>query len=151
MPKATMQENRSFRPDPPPERVGQEPAQGQIGPSNVAMLPVAALADPVRALGPAGYLGSRAEIEAELDLVAAAIRAFYGKQPDQIMRECAGFSARLTELAVLLHRREGYDRNYARIRTQQVQRFLDELEHQFRTASRLVEMLRLDVEIMRGT
>jgi hypothetical protein len=80
--------------------------------------------------------GSREEIEAELDLIAAAIRTFHRKQPDQVMRECAGYSARLTEMAVLLHRVEGSNRQYTRIRTQQVERFLAELDRQFKTASR---------------
>jgi hypothetical protein len=105
--------------------------------------------DPVDALSPAGYLGTREEIEKELDLIAAAIRMFYRKQPDQVMRECAGYSARLTEMAVLLHRVEAGNRQYTRIRTQQVERFLSELDRQFKTASRLVEVQRQDLELMK--
>lgn len=105
--------------------------------------------DPLDALGPAGHIGDRAEIELELDLIAAAIRTFSKQQPDQVLRQCAGFSARLTEMAVLLHRVEGFDRQYTRIRTQQVERFLTELDRQFKTASRLVEVMRQDLELMR--
>jgi len=105
--------------------------------------------DPIDALAPAGHLGDRVEIEKELDLIAAAIRMFYRKQPDQVMRECAGYSARLTEMAVLLHRVEAGNRQYTRIRTQQVERFLAELDRQFKTASRLVEVQRQDLELMR--
>jgi len=100
-------------------------------------------------LSPAGYLGTRAEIEYELDGMAYAVRSFALKQPDQVMRECAAYSARLTELAVLLHRVESLDRQYTRIRTQQVERWLTELERQFKTASRLVEVARHDLELMR--
>lgn len=105
--------------------------------------------NPLDALGPPGHIGDRAEIELELDLIAAAIRSFYRKQPDLVMKEVAGFSARLTEMAVLLHRVEGLDRQYTRIRTQQVERFLAELDRQFKTASRLVEVMRQDLELMR--
>ena len=96
-----------------------------------------------------GTLGDKTSIEAELDLIAAAIRGFHRKQPDQVMREVAAYSARLTELAVLLHRVEGSNRQYTRIRTQQVQRFLDELDRQFKIASRLVEILRQDLGLLK--
>lgn len=106
--------------------------------------------DPVASLAPAGYLGTREEIERELDVIAAAIRVFHNKQPDQVMRESAGYSARLTELAVLLHRVEGTGgRQYTRIRTQQVERYLKELDFQYKIASRLVEVLRQDLELLK--
>lgn len=105
--------------------------------------------DPIDALGPAGYLGTRPEIEKELDLIAAAIRLMCRKQPDLVLRECSAYSARLTELEVLLHRVEGQSRHYTRIRTQQVQRFLEELDRQWRTASRLIEVSRQDLELLR--
>lgn len=94
-------------------------------------------------------LGSRQDIERELDGIALAIRAFALKQPDQIMRECAAYSARLTELCVLLSRHEASDRQYLRVRTQQVERYLAELDRQFKIASRLVEVQRQDIELMR--
>jgi hypothetical protein len=94
-------------------------------------------------------LGSRADIEAELDGMAFAMRCFTLKQPDQVMREVAAYSARCTELCVLLHRVEALDRQYTRVRTQQVERFLVELDRQFKIASRLVEIMRQDLELMR--
>src|SRR5690348_5101228 len=99
---------------------GRDLSDATAGPSSIGGVWI----DPLDALGPPGHIGPRTEIEKELDLIAAAIRAFYRKQPDMVMRECAGFSARLTEMAVLLHRVEGLDRQYTRIRTQQVERFL---------------------------
>lgn len=105
--------------------------------------------EPMDALNDAGTLGDRDTIERELDLIAAAIRVFYKKQPDQVLRECSGYSARLTELAVLLHRVEASNRQYTRIRTQQVERFLAEIDRQWKTASRLVEVMRQDVELSR--
>lgn len=105
--------------------------------------------DPIGMLSRPNYLGTRQEIEAELDVIAVAIRAFHHKQPDQVMREVAAFSARLTELCVLLHRVESTDRQYTRIRTQQVERFLAELDRQYKIASRMVEVMRQDLELMK--
>jgi hypothetical protein len=108
-----------------------------------------AIYDPLQALAPAGHLGDREEIEKELDLIAAVIRTFHRKNPDQVLRECSGYSARLTEMAVLLHRVEGQSRQYTRIRTQQVERFLVELDRQWKTASRLIEVQRQDMELIK--
>lgn len=97
-----------------------------------------------------GYLGTRDEIEEELDGIAAAMRSFSAKMPDQIMREVAAYSARLTEMCVLLARVESHDRQYLRVRTQQVDRFITELDRQFKIASRLVEVQRQDLSLMGG-
>lgn len=137
MPTATMTEDRSFDPS------------VEAAPLDVSTL-VDEFLSPLDALGPAGHLGPRSEIEKELDLIAAAIRTFYAKQPDQVMRECAGYSARLTELCVLLHRVEAGNREYTRIRTQQAERFLAETDRQFKIASRLVEIQRQDIDLLRG-
>ena len=108
------------------------------------------LVDPVSMLGPGGKLGSRADIEAELDVMALAMRAFHRKQPDEAMREISAYSARLTELAILLHRCEALDRQYTRIRTQQVERLIAEADRQFKLASRLVEVSRQDIALLGG-
>ncbi len=101
-------------------------------------------------LRPCGALGTKQEIQDELDQMAFAIRAFGMKQPDQVLREVAGYSARLTELAVLLHRVESMDRQYTRVRTQQVERWQKELELQFKVASRLIEVQRQDIVLLGG-
>jgi len=101
-------------------------------------------------LRPAGFLGSREEIQAELDGIAMAARAFSLKQPDQVMREVAAYSARLTELSMLLHRVEALERQYVRVRTQQVELWLKELDRQFKIASRLVEVNRQDIALLGG-
>jgi hypothetical protein len=128
MPKAYMSEDRDLS---APDEPG----------SHLAL--VAPLRD-------AGALGTREDIEAELDDIIAAIRTFSVKAPDQVLREVAAYSARLTELCVLLHRVESYDRQYTRIRTQQVERFLAELDRQFRVASRLIEVARQDIALLGG-
>ena len=92
-------------------------------------------------------LGTREEIQDELDAIAEQVRQFHLKQPDQVMRECAAYTARLTELCVLLHRVEALDRQYTRVRTQQVERWLAELERQFKYASRIVEIMRQDIQL----
>lgn len=109
-------------------------------PSHLAML-----------MAPLRYgLGTREQIQQELDGIAAAVRTFGIKQPDQVMREAAAYAARLTELCVLLHRVESTDRQYTRVRTQQVERWQRELEFQFKVASRLVEVMRQDLQLMGG-
>lgn len=100
----------------------------------------------VAALAAAGTLGSRAQIEGELDGILIVIRDFWTMEPDQVMGHCAAMTARLTELEVLLHRVEVRDRTYKQIRTMQVQKIVDELERQFKIASRLVEVRRQDLE-----
>lgn len=150
MPTTTMVDGHDFR---PVDDVQSEYEPGGTVMStdvvNLSDRRLLVVVDPMGSLNAPGYLGTRDEIERELDIIAAAIRAFARKQPDQIMREVAAYSARLTELAVLLHRVEGSNRQYTRVRTQQVERFLSECDRQFKIASRLVEVMRQDLELMR--
>jgi hypothetical protein len=112
---------------------------------------VAYAAVPERAaLAAAGVLGSRDQIEGELDGILVVIRDFWTMEPDQVMAHCASLTARLTELEVLLHRVEARDRQFKQIRTMQVQKILDEVDRQFKIASRLVEVRRQDIESLRG-
>lgn len=115
---------------------------GSVSTSVLAQLAMAPLAR-------AGHLGSRKDIEDEIDEILRSVRTFHLKQPDQVMREGSAYSARLTELQVLLHRVESTDRQYTRVRTQQVERVLTEIERQFKTASRLLESSRQDLELLR--
>lgn len=101
------------------------------------------------ALAAAGVLGSREQVEGELDAVLVTIRDFWTQEPDQVMGAIAAITARLTELEVLLHRVESRDRAYKQIRTMQVQKILDECDRQFRIASRLIEVRRQDMESLR--
>ena len=94
-------------------------------------------------------LGTRQQVQDELDDIAAAMRSFHLKAPDQVMRECSAYSARLSELYVLLHRVEGLDRQYTRLRTQQVEIYREEMREQWKTASRLIEVNRQDLELVR--
>jgi hypothetical protein len=116
--------------------------EGSVRTSVLAQMAMAPLPVP-------GHLGTKEEIQEELDGIARSIRTFHLKQPDQVMRESGAYSARLTELRVLLHRVESTDRQYTRVRTQQVERWLDEIDRQFKIASRLLEASRQDLELMR--
>lgn len=104
-------------------------------------------------LAPLGFgpLGTRSDIEDELDGVMVAVRGFHTREPDQVMREIAAYSARLTELANLLVRVEGTRREYRQLRTLQIERLLNELDRQFKIASRLVEMRRQDLALLEPT
>lgn len=143
MPRAIVEDGTPLRPAPPAPPAAASPTVHES--TYIAHYE----ANPEMAVLRGG-LGSREEIEAELDDMAAAIRGFYLKAPDQVLRECAAYGARLTELAVLLHRVEGLDRQYVRIRTQQVQRYADEVERQSKIASRLIEVARQDLALLTG-
>lgn len=97
-------------------------------------------------------LGSRADVEAELDGIGQALRRFSTLPADEVMEECSAYSARLTELYVLLHRVEstGTGAGYSRVRTQQVDIYRSEIEFQFKIASRKVEIMRQDIALVGG-
>jgi hypothetical protein len=108
-------------------------------------------AQPGLYIAPMGMgLGTRVQIETELDAMAADIRLFWSYEPDLVLRKCSAYTARLTELYVALNRVEALDRQYTRVRTQQVAIWLEELDRQFRTASRLIEVQRLDLQLLNG-
>ena len=138
MPKAQVQDDTDFR----PPQVDEVP--------DITSSAQDLFDTPIDHLAPAGYLGDRKQIEAELNMIAASIRTFHLLQPDQILRYCAGFTARLSEMQVLLHRVESTDRQYTRIRTQQVERYIVELDRQWKTASRLIEVMRQDLFMAGG-
>jgi hypothetical protein len=95
-----------------------------------------------------GALVDRATVEAEIDLMLRTVRTFWEMEPDQVMRMISAMSARATELAVHLHRVEG-KREWKQIRTLQVNALLAEFDRQFKTHSRMVEVRRQDMELMR--
>ncbi len=96
----------------------------------------------------AAQLGTREDIETEIDAMLSECIGFYRLEPDQVMRLCAALSARCTELYIHLHRVEGRHREYKMIRTQQINPLLGELERQYKVASRQVEIRRQDLALM---
>jgi hypothetical protein len=95
-------------------------------------------------------LGSKEDIEAELDAMVLVLTTLHQREPDEAMRFCAGFAARCTELTLRLHRVEHRYREYRQVRTQQVQKVLDACEFQFRAASRQLEPRRQDLAMIGG-
>lgn len=95
-------------------------------------------------------LGSRQEVENEIDVMLIAVRQFWRLEPDMVMKQVAAYSARCTELYVHLQRIEGKDRTFKQVRTMQVNPLLEELDRQFKLASRLVEVRRQDLDTAKG-
>jgi hypothetical protein len=92
-------------------------------------------------------VGTKSEVLLELAGIKAAIRTWYEKQPDEVLREAAAYSARLTELWTELKLLEVLDRTYLQIRTMQVQPVLDEIDRQFKMNQSRIAMLRQDLDM----
>ncbi len=97
-----------------------------------------------------GALQSREAVEAEIDIMLTSLRGFWQREPDQRMKMITAMSARCTEMSVHLHRLEGR-REWKQIRTMQVTKLLEELDRQFKIASREIEVRRQDIELTRGS
>jgi len=97
----------------------------------------------------ADRLACRSDVEDELDMMADMIKGFWEQEPDLVMRQVAAISARLTELSLLLHRAETRDRQFKQIRTLQCAPLLVELDRQYKIASRLVELRRQDLDLLK--
>lgn len=93
---------------------------------------------------------SRAAVLSELRDIKVAIRTWYRKQPDQILREASAYSARLTEMWTELQLLEPEDRHWTRLRTQQVQPVLDEVDRQYKFAQSRIALARQDIDVLRG-
>lgn len=95
-----------------------------------------------------GTLVSKQHVEDEIDLMLRTVRGFWELEPDAVAKLIQAMSARCTELCVHLHRLEGR-REWKQVRTQQVERLLAELDRQWKLASRLIEVRRQDLELLR--
>ncbi len=95
-----------------------------------------------------GALVSKEAVERELDVMLAEIRNWWSYEPDQVLISASAISARCTELAVHLHRLEG-DRKWRQVRTLQVDKILAEVDRQTRMHSRIVELRRQDLQMLR--
>lgn len=92
---------------------------------------------------------SRSSVLLELAAIKTAIRKWYEKQPDEVIREAAAYSARLTELWTELRQLEPYDRSYTQLRTMQVQPVLDEIDRQYRFNQSRIAIARQDLDLAR--
>jgi hypothetical protein len=95
-----------------------------------------------------GALQSKQAVETEVDLILEQLRTFWRREPDERMRMISAMSARCTELGIHLHRLEGY-REWRQVRTMQIDKLLQELDRQFKIASREVEVRRQDLDMSR--
>jgi hypothetical protein len=91
----------------------------------------------------------RKHVEDEIDLMVRATRTFWEMEPDMVMRTIAALSARCTELSIHLHRVESLHRQWTKIRTMQVEKLLEDLDRQFKIASRMLEVRRQDIDLSR--
>jgi hypothetical protein len=93
---------------------------------------------------------SRDVVEAEIESFLVQVRGNRQLQPNEVNRQLAGQSARLTELWIHLHRVEGSDRTLKQVRTTQVGPLFEETVRQCRVASRQFEARRQDLDTARG-
>lgn len=132
MPKSTM--------------VGTE-EQGYVKDEPFSPELLAALANDIAPMGTT--VDSRAQVLLELQGIKAAIRTWYDKQPDQVIREASAYSARLTEMWTELRLLEVNDRQWTQLRTMQVQPVLDEIDRQYRFSQSRIAMMRQDIDLSR--
>lgn len=118
----------------------------QAGPVDTALLE--ALATDMAPMGVGGP-ATRAEVLLELAGLKAALRTWYDKQPDQVIREASAYSARLTELWTELRLLEAHDRQWTQLRTMQVQPLLDEIDRQYRFQTSRIAIARQDLDMSR--
>lgn len=99
-------------------------------------------------LAPSGQLPSREAVITELRDIHRAMRVWYAREPDQVMREASGYSSRLAELRLDVGLAAAVDRQYARLNTH-INYAHAEVEKQARWASRLIEVRRQDMDLSR--
>lgn len=109
-----------------------------------------ALTTPAVSQASRGALGSKAEVEVELDAMLIVLTTMHEMEPDEAMKYCSGFSARCAELCVHLHRVESRERQFRQVRTMQVRVVMEAIDLQFKIASRLLEVRRQDLSMMGG-
>ena len=95
-------------------------------------------------------IGSVSKIREEVDVILEHIQEFLNLEPDEIMRFCSGYSARMTELRVKIQRVEDFAPALRTLRTREIDALIDELKNQYNIASRLESVRQLDWEMMRG-
>jgi hypothetical protein len=99
--------------------------------------------------GTATPLSTRVGVLLELQGIKAALKTWFDKQPDQVIREASAYSARLTELWTELRLVESHDRQWTQLRTMQVQPLLDEIDRQYRFQTSRIAIMRQDIDLTR--
>lgn len=99
-------------------------------------------------LGISGRLPSREEIIAELRTIHRAMRVWFSREPDAVLREASAYSARLAELRLDIRLAGTVDRAYKGLFTP-TNDLHSEVEQQARWASRQIEVRRQDMDLSR--
>lgn len=94
--------------------------------------------------------GSIDTVRKEIDDAFEDMKEFHNREPDECMRLTGGHSARLSELRVRIQRVEDYKREWKSVRTRELEPALEELERQWRNASRLHSVRELDWKMESG-
>lgn len=94
--------------------------------------------------------GSIDTVRQEIDDAYADMKTFHNLEPDECMRLSGGHSARLSEIRVRIQRVEDYKREWKAVRTREIEPTLEELERQWRNASRLHSVRELDYRMESG-
>ena len=89
-----------------------------------------------------------AAVSTEIDDYLRLIQTFGSCEPDEVLRQVSAVSARLTYLRIQLIR-EGNQRAN-RVRTQELDPLMDNLDMQFKIASRLLTVRQLDWDMAKG-
>lgn len=91
-------------------------------------------------------LGSLADLRQQIDDAYEEMKEFIAWEPDEIMRVCAGHSARLNEIRTRIQRVEDMPqfRILKGVRTNELEPTIKELQFQFQVASRLFAVRQLD-------
>jgi len=90
------------------------------------------------------------QVREEIDDAFAAMKTFFNREPDEILRLSSGHSARLSELAVKIQRIEDFQREWRNVRVREIEPAMADLERQLRTASRLHSIRELDWKMETG-
>lgn len=98
-----------------------------------------------------GRPSSKAAFLQEMAGIKAAIRTWYDKQPDQVLREAGAYSARCTELWTELRLMETAldGREWQQMRTMQVQPVLDEIDRQLKINQSRIAIMRQELDMIR--
>lgn len=96
-------------------------------------------------------LGSVNSVRDELDEINGEMKDFPDEEPDEIMRSCSGFSARLVEIRRRIHRIEDHLPHWKQVRTQEVTPLIEETRYQHEVASRILTQRKFDWEMERGS
>lgn len=85
----------------------------------------------------------------EVEDIYDHMKDFYTQEPDEVMRLCGGYHARLAEIRMYVERCEdqGNFRLLKQFRTKEVEPALKDLKHQYDIASRLLTYRQLDWEM----